>query len=78
MTETHPTGRMLSEEDRAPSVATYKADLAAALRTDLPEADDESALLQHDEYARVVLLCVDALRHELIAWCEGVDIKLNV
>ena len=71
MTETHPTGRMLSEEDRAPFVATYKADLAAALRTDLPEVsgNDEAALLQHDEYARVVLLCIDALRDELIAWC---------
>jgi len=59
--------KMLSEEDRS----AVKADLAAALRTDLPEADDESALLQHDEYARVVLCCIDALRDELIAWCSS-------
>jgi len=64
---------MLSEEDRAPSVAAVKADLAAALRTDLPEVsgNDEAALLRHDEYARVVLLCIDALRDELIAWCSS-------
>jgi len=74
LAENPHAGPPWTAEDQAHHIASFKADLAGLLKGDLigglksdlkgdPEGDPSDLLL--------LALCLDALRGELIAWCEG-------
>lgn len=55
------TGPTWTDEDQANFAAECKADLAGLLKSN--KWDEETTEL--------LLMCLDPLRGELIAWCEG-------
>jgi hypothetical protein len=69
----HP---MWSDEDQAHHIASVKAELAGILKGDLHcnlsfrlEKLESNFSVLHD--LSLLMICIDALRSELIAWCES-------
>ena len=75
LAENPRAGPPWTAEDQAHHINTFKADLAGLLKGDLKgdlsfklEKLSSNVNVLHD--LSLLMLCLDALRGELIAWCE--------